>query len=112
MNQQEATRLISNLLETAKNSVEAALTLGRENNVPVDLNIVGLGGADDMWYVSEHDYRQELEQEYAWENGGPDQPLTEEQEQQVEERLQAIRDGGGYDNGYKVLGWMSSSTNC
>lgn len=110
MEQQEATRLISNLLETAKNSVEAALTLGRENDVPVDLNIVGLGGADDMWYVSEHDYREELLDELKYEY--PDGDIPQERLDEVEERVQSIRDEGGYDNGYKVLGWMSSSTNC
>jgi hypothetical protein len=112
MNQQEATATIANLLTSARTSIETALSMGREHNVPVDLNIVGLGG-DDMWYVSEQDWLEgrleELKYDYPEETGED----YEAEVKRINDELAEIRSAGGFDSyGYKQTGWMSSSTNC
>ncbi len=115
MTEQEVVARIAELIEQARVATEEALNLGREHSVPVELGKIGI--TEDMWYVDEANYRQEyIADNYSY---NPDTGaymdeviLTPEQELEVEEHMQNVRDEGGYDNGYKVLGWMSSSTNC
>lgn len=107
MDQQEATSTIANLLSSARMSIEAALTMGREHNVPVDIGALGI--SDDMWYVGEFEIREELRDRHCLD---PQNPTAEELEE-VEREFEEIKANGGYDSyGYKQMGWMSSSTNC
>lgn len=106
---------ISDLLEQAKNLTEDALNLGREHGVPVDLDALGI--SEDMWYVDEISYRNDYIQNnysnYNTDTHDYDVPeLTPEQLAEIEEHMTAVRESGGYDDNYKVLGWMNSSTNC
>ncbi len=118
MNQQEAVEKVSNLLDEGRKLIEEALTLGREYGVPVDLTQTGVGNGDDMWYVDEATYRQEYIQENYYDYDSETynyipRELTPEEKAEVETRMNELRDNGGFsDDGYKVLGWMSSSTNC
>jgi hypothetical protein len=107
MDQQEATKLISNMLQMAHGLIEGSLTLGREFDVPVNLNIVGLSG-DDMWYVSPEDYEEEVREQYTEEE--LERPEIQEE---IKERLREVAENNGYDSeGYKKTGWMSSSMQC
>lgn len=114
MDKEQATRIISNYLEKAQKLIEEALTLGRVHGVEVRLEKLGI--TENMWYVDEVEYREQyIEDNYSTYNeatGEYDTNLTPEEEAEVERHMQAIRDDGGYDGSYKVLGWMSSSTNC
>jgi hypothetical protein len=119
MTPQEATMTVSNLLESARTAIESAMSLGKEYGIPVNLNKIGGSiDASDMWYVAEEEHRQEYIRdnflEYDVTSGNYIQrELTEEEKKEIEEYMQNLRDCGGYDSyGTKVLGWMSSSTNC
>lgn len=109
MNQQEVTARISNLLDAARTATEEALSLGREYGVAVDLGKIGIGAAEDMWYVTKQEWIDEQIEELKYYH---DEDEMEAAIAEIHERAKAIEEEGGYDNGYKVWGWMSSSTNC
>lgn len=100
MNEQEATQTISDNLETAKRLIDEALTLGREFDVPVNLNKTGLGSSE-MWYTDPRDYLDDVKNDYG------------EDSDEYRRAKELVDEGYAYDdNGYQVWGWMSSSTNC
>lgn len=115
MDKQGIVKKISDNIEQAAKLVEEALSLGKENGVPVHLDKVGI--TEDMWYVDPVEYREQ----YILENYGQYNSttyeydpveLTEEQLQEVNDQMKEIEETGGYHDDYKVVGWMSSSTNC
>lgn len=115
---QEIVTKISNNLQEANKLIEEALTLGKEHGIPVDLGSLAHMSDDGMWYVDEAEYRQEYIIDnygvYNVETSEYDTPeLTPKQLAEVEEHMAGVREDGGYGPyGQKVLGWMSSSTNC
>lgn len=114
MTQKVAAR-IAELLETARLASEEAMSLGKQHNVPVNLGSIGI--TEDMWYVDPAEYRQQYIEENILElddNFNPiERELTTEETQQVNDYMVEVENSGGYDDyGNKILGWMSSSTNC
>lgn len=115
MDKQTATQVISDLIQGARNMIDRAADLGREHDIPVDLGALGVG--EDMWYVTEQEYRRDYIAENYFEMDRKTfdyipRELTSEELQEVEEHMKSVREEDGYSDGYKVTGWLSSSTNC